>query len=131
MLNNLEATEAQLTKFKNQMDAWVAECFTQNLRNEIDERTVDSRSPTVEYTLANAIKIEKKSNAHNEIREDPNEKEIDTKKLKSVKFNSNSNNNSNNPDKLRNVTDKTNSAINTYKPNTSKFQNSQMRCHQY
>ncbi|XP_014299458.2 putative uncharacterized protein DDB_G0286901 [Microplitis demolitor] len=125
--NNLEATEDQVTEFKNQIDASVAECFTQNLRNEIDQRM--PACVTVEDALANAIQIEKKLNARNELRKDPNEREIDAKKSKPVKFISN-NNNSNNSDKLRNLTDKTNSANNNFnKPNTSKLQNSQMRCH--
>lgn len=35
--NNLEATEDQVTEFKNQIDVSVVECFTQNLKNEIDQ----------------------------------------------------------------------------------------------
>ncbi|XP_053596196.1 uncharacterized protein LOC128668060 [Microplitis demolitor] len=56
--------------FKTKTETSIANCFMQNLSNEIDQRMSDCA--TVDEALTKAISIEKKLNARKELRRDPN-----------------------------------------------------------
>lgn len=83
--DNPASTPAQVTEFENKIESSIATCFTQNLRNEIDQRMPVCEN--VVDALDNAIKIEKKLNARRELRR--NSRTTDQKKntpSKPVKF---------------------------------------------
>lgn len=70
--DNPEAAPAEIEAFKTLTNSSAVECFTQNLRNEIDLQM--PVCDTVEEALEAAIKLEKKLNARRELRYDSSEK---------------------------------------------------------
>lgn len=100
---NPNLTQEQSEAFKRSIDASISECFTQNLRNEIDQRMPVCAN--AEEALGHAIKIERKLNARKELRREPESKksnkehkksdEKDKNSSKSVNFTTRSQNNSN------------------------------------
>ncbi|XP_034946183.1 uncharacterized protein, partial [Chelonus insularis] len=73
--NNPTATPNEIQIYKDNTDKAVAQCFVQNLRNEIDQRM--SRCDNVTEALEKAIEIERRLIARREIRKDPNNKSLD------------------------------------------------------
>lgn len=67
---NPDATAAALGEFKTKIDSSIANCFMQNLVNEIDQRMPVCN--TVEDALTNAMKIEKKLKVRKELHRDLN-----------------------------------------------------------